>query len=375
MIILHTFSRMRLREQQETWKALSKIRAQNRVIDIHVDGESGYDDALRRVWGKEDLIIVEQDIIPSVSMIRALESCVCDWCAYRYLIHYLNTHDPAYWVTHGLGLTKFSLALQRKFPLELWYHLGEWQWQNLDCRITGLMVQSGLAPHVHGVVKHNRVVDWTIEKGGHSMFKDRGNSKEGIGMGVMNMLSEKAHYHAHWTIRKFDTPDDVDGTKYSKCTPEQLLALGLKLSEVLEIDGNCLLNDGLNNILTPALIGGTYTPINTTDGCIGVGDSTTAAAASQTALQASTNHLWVIVTSTTGTGSSQQLVVQATFSTSQANWAWNEIMCGSTTTPGSLPANSTTPPATEHVLNRLVTGMGTKASTATWTVTLTITFS
>ena len=161
MIVLHAFSRMRLREQRETWKALKKIRRQYHIVDICVNEKIDYDDAVRKVWGEDNLIIIEQDIVPCVSMVRALGSCVCDWCAYRYQICYVDDHDPAYWVTHGLGFTKFSLTLQERFPTELWHHAGEWQWQNLDCRITGLMVQSGLAPHVHGYVKHNRIADWT----------------------------------------------------------------------------------------------------------------------------------------------------------------------------------------------------------------------
>jgi hypothetical protein len=204
---------------------------------------------------------------------------------------------------------------------------------------------------------------------------DKSLGKDSVGIGAVTCIKDFLHYHAHWTIKKFDTPDDVDGSKYGHLTAEQLEALGLKPFETLEIDGNMLLNDGINAILLPAIIGSAITAINTTNGCIGVGDSTTVAAASQTALQAGTNHLWVIVTSTAGTGTSQQLVLAATFSTAQANWVWNEIMSGATTTPGSLPANATTPPATAHVLNRLVQAMGTKVATATWTANLTITFS
>jgi len=208
----------------------------------------------------------------------------------------------------------------------------------------------------------------------------KGMEKEGTKSGVkigaqIEVGDHNWKAHPHWIIRKYDTPDDGDGSKYGNLTDADIQALGLKPIEVLEFDGNLLLNDGINNILIPGLIGGSPTPINATDGCIGIGDSATAAVATQTALQAATNHLWVIVTATTGSGTNQQLVLAATFSTAQANWVWNEIMCGSTTTPGSLPANATTPPATAHVLNRLVVGMGTKVSTATWTVTLTITFS
>jgi hypothetical protein len=196
---------------------------------------------------------------------------------------------------------------------------------------------------------------------------EKANSMDTVGIGASAEVKEKIQWHAHWTIRKF--VGDFPGM-----TPEEIMAAGVKPYETLEVDGNCLLNDGINNILTPALIGGSYTAINTTNGCIGVGNGTTAAAATQTALQGSSCQ-WVIVTSTSGTGSSQQLVLQASFGSSYGNFAWSEISAASTTTPGSLPSSATTPPSTAHILNRLVSSMGTKSSGSTWTATLTITFS
>jgi len=197
---------------------------------------------------------------------------------------------------------------------------------------------------------------------------DRGRGKDTVQVGAQIPVTDNAHYKAVWRIFKFLGD-------FSKKTLEEILKAGIKPYEVLEIEGNCQLNDGINNILTPAIIGGSYTPVNTTDGCIGVGDSSTAAAATQTGLQASSNRQWVIVTSTSGTGSSQQLVLQASFGSSYGNFAWNEICAGSTTTPGSLPSTGATPPATAHVLNRLVQSMGSKASGTTWVATLTITYS
>ncbi len=207
------------------------------------------------------------------------------------------------------------------------------------------------------------------------MFSEKGLGKDEISIGVSVGVHDHGKVKPHWTIMKFDTPDDVDGSKYGGKNVAELLALGLKPFEVLEFEGNMMMNDGYNNIVWPAVVGAAPTYINGTDGCMGVGDSTVAAAAAQTALQAATNHLWVILNATPTTGASQQMVASASFSTSQANWVWNEIMIGTTTTPGSLPNNATTPPATAHVLNRLVTAMGTKVSTATWVATLTITLS
>ena len=186
--------------------------------------------------------------------------------------------------------------------------------------------------------------------------------------GAFVPLVEKGKWMAHWTIKKFlgDYPD---------MTPEEIEAAGVKPYEVLEIDGNLLLNDGINAIIWPAVVGSLATPLNGTDGCMGVGDSSTAAAASQTGLQAGTNHLWVLLSATPTVGTSQQLVASATFASAQANWVWNEICIGVTSTPASLPANAATPPATAHVLNRLAQNLGTKASGTTWTGQLTVTLS
>lgn len=191
--------------------------------------------------------------------------------------------------------------------------------------------------------------------------------QEKVGVGAMVPLNEKGRWHAHWTIRKF--VGDFPGM-----TPREIMDAGVKPYETLEIDGNCLQQDGINNIIWPAVVGATYTPINTANGCIGVGNGTTTASATQDALQGSSCQ-WVIVTSTSGTGSSQQLVLTASFGSSYGNFAWNEICAGTTTTPGSLPSTGTTPPATMHILNRLVQTMGTKASGTTWTATLTVTLS
>jgi len=48
-------------EQQETWKALKKIRTQYHAVDVHVNEKTDYDDVMRRVRGEDNLIIIEED--------------------------------------------------------------------------------------------------------------------------------------------------------------------------------------------------------------------------------------------------------------------------------------------------------------------------
>lgn len=58
---------------------------------------------------------------------------------------------------------------------------------------------------------------------------------------------------------------------------------------------------------------------------IGVGDSTTAAAAGQTDLQASSNKLWKTIASSERVYVRPTLFLSADFGYSEANWTWNEI--------------------------------------------------
>jgi hypothetical protein len=185
---------------------------------------------------------------------------------------------------------------------------------------------------------------------------DKSAGKEHIGVGALASHREEAKWNPHWTIEKFN------GDVHSRQEAEEL---GLKPFETLEIDGNCLLNAGINQIIWPLVAGSGGTALNSANAYIGVGDSTTAAAATQQGLQAATNKAYQLISGSPTVGSSQQIVFSATFASGAANFAWNEI----------IVANGNNPPTTGKALNRLVQTMGTKASGTSWVVTLTITLS
>lgn len=162
----------------------------------------------------------------------------------------------------------------------------------------------------------------------------------------------------HWdpilTIAKYD-----DGEAYEYARNE---GLPLPAPDTVEtFDGNLLLNAGITRLLDK-LIGNAGQVFDATHCRIGVGDSNTAAAASQTDLQAATNKQWVLVDSVSV--SAQTLTAVATFTTGLANFAWQEWGIDDGT------ANGTT--VTAPMLNRKVASMGTKASGATWVLTVTI---
>jgi hypothetical protein len=131
---------------------------------------------------------------------------------------------------------------------------------------------------------------------------------------------------------------------------------------LLWIPGNILLNEGINLLWTLAC-GGSGTPWNSANAYIGVGDGTTAEAATQTGLQGTNKAYKAMDAGYPTYGSNQQAKWQSTFGTADANFTWNEITV----------ANGSDDTAVN--LNRKVQNLGTKASGTTWIAQLTITIS
>lgn len=144
--------------------------------------------------------------------------------------------------------------------------------------------------------------------------------------------------------------------------------------EVKEILGNMLMYGGISNLIECLIGNGTATAaqtltyFNNGNAYIGIGDSTTAAAATQTDLQASSNKFRKVMdatypTHTDGVVSGAATVTfRATFGSSEANYAWQEWAIFNASTAGRM-------------LNRKVESWGTKAPSTSWTFTVTITLS
>lgn len=142
--------------------------------------------------------------------------------------------------------------------------------------------------------------------------------------------------------------------------------------EVIESEGNLLMYGGAS-CLWECLIGNgtgtaaqTLTFFNNGNAYIGVGDSTTTAAATQTDLQASTNKLRKAMDATYPThtdgvvSGAATITFRATFGTSDANFAWQEWAIFNGSSGGRM-------------LNRKVESWGTKVAGTSWTFTVTIT--
>ncbi len=177
-------------------------------------------------------------------------------------------------------------------------------------------------------------------------------------------LKETANWHPIWDIDKFLDPigqvaklsqRGMSIARLNRMFTKQYIGRG-------RFKGNLLLNGAINTAWG-LIAGAGGTAFNNLNAFIGVGDSTVAAAATQTGIQAVTNRLNKAMDATYPlAAASQQEVWRSTFASADANFAWNEITVSN--------ANTFT-----SALNRLVSTMGTKASGATWIATLTITLS
>lgn len=152
---------------------------------------------------------------------------------------------------------------------------------------------------------------------------------------------------------------------------DKYLPGGAEPHEVLERNGNLLMYGGAS-LLWQCLIGnGTSTAgqnltyPSASNAYLGVGDSSTAAAADQSDLQASTNKLRRGMNGTYPShsdGSSSgnaSIQFQSTFGSADANFAWAEWALFNASSGGRM-------------INRKVDALGTKSSGNVWVLTVTL---
>lgn len=146
--------------------------------------------------------------------------------------------------------------------------------------------------------------------------------------------------------------------------------------EAIDIEGNLLLNEGIQRLEDLSMIATVVNnqtagnPWSNANAFLGVGDSSTAEAATQTELQAASNRFYKAMNATFPSRASQTASFQSDFTTTEANYVWAEwsVAASATTASGAGFTSGTTN------LNRKVAALGTK-STGTWTLTSQVTFS
>lgn len=124
---------------------------------------------------------------------------------------------------------------------------------------------------------------------------------------------------------------------------------------------NLAATNAYRDYLATLTAGAGGTAFNNANSYIGVGDSSTAFAATQTDLQAASNKMRKAMDATYPTNAANVLTFRSTFATGDANFAWNEWGIFNASTAGTM-------------LSRKVESLGTKTSAQSWQITCTITF-
>lgn len=121
------------------------------LLDQLEERDDAYYDSLVSWWDEpEDLIIVEQDMVPANGVIQEMLECNGDWCTSPYLVAGVTL------IHLGLGCVKFSEQLRRDVPdaaREAGIPRGEDEpfgtWKMLDARLAPVLQRAGYHPHLH----------------------------------------------------------------------------------------------------------------------------------------------------------------------------------------------------------------------------------
>jgi uncharacterized cupin superfamily protein len=178
-------------------------------------------------------------------------------------------------------------------------------------------------------------------------------------------VGDKVGWKAQWRIDKFKDPTDEMA---------KALQAGAKIEDIMKrfpdvfLDseewlGNLGLNEGLGELIDIICGLGSPTKWDNTNARLGVGDSNTAPAATQTGLQASSNKTFKAMDTNYPSRSAQTAEWRATFGSGDANYSWQEFTVVNAADDSGKN------------LNRCIADKGTKVSGETWVLSLKITFS
>lgn len=185
------------------------------------------------------------------------------------------------------------------------------------------------------------------------------------------MPIERISWGVEWTVEKFAvaanlSPGERSALHRLNVSPDHC---GLAPYETIHETGNLLVYGGGSALWDLFIGAGNVSAFNNANAYLGVGDSSTAAAATQTDLQASTNKhreamdaTYPLHTDGTGSSSNAQVTFKSTYETGDANFTWQEWAIFNASTSGRM-------------LNRKVFSGGTKTSSDSWALTITLTLS
>ncbi len=128
MLLLHVYSpEGRDSERQApTWRALSEcepelLRRGWRIRHVPTANDSSYETVLRTVWGLDDLVLVEHDMVPTLDMLLHLEACPEAACAQAYRLHFASeTVQAIDWLKGKVPqMDEESMAVLRGLNIDL----------------------------------------------------------------------------------------------------------------------------------------------------------------------------------------------------------------------------------------------------------------
>lgn len=198
-------------------------------------------------------------------------------------------------------------------------------------------------------------------------MNDRTGLRDAGVIGAGSDGAERYHWKTRVQIHKYHVPPGF------VLTHDDIVAGRAQPYEVIDSTGNLALRGGAS-VMWEALRGAGSTASTSAKkyfngtAAIGVGNSTAAAAATQTALQGGSQLYKALTggypTHTTGSTAATvaDIVYRSTYGPTEANFAWQEW---------ALANKATT--TQRRLLNRKVQSLGTKTSAASWTFTITLT--
>ncbi len=224
---------------------------------------------------------------------------------------------------------------------------------------------------------------------GSKLGREASVASDSGSVAVLKRGDEAVKWHVDARVDQFDIGSvilcaEALGLKHREPTGPELLAWAeatrgeARGDRVVHAERNLLTRLGLRR-LGALWIGETATAsqaLNATHCRLGVGNSSTAAATTDTDLSAaagSSNRQFKLVDSVAqGTGANSGVTtIIATFGTGVANFAWAEWCIDGGTADGTTVTSETA--STPGMQNRKVTSLGTKTSAGVWVFTVTVT--
>ena len=148
MKLFHVYSNSRMQDQKETWQAVKNLQNEGyNIEDILLDDNLGYEELLYSIWTKEDIILIEQDIVPTKDLMEDLINCnYGDGICYHYYgigrlffgVNYerkeVGMQRVDYMMYKGFGFTKILIKAQKLSNPNEWYHtsyqgISGWRWR------------------------------------------------------------------------------------------------------------------------------------------------------------------------------------------------------------------------------------------------------